>query len=122
MKKHLNTQSVANELRGSSLFFQKPAAAPSPISAPPPSGERAVATEDQRPSRTGRTPRSPRTPDHPRRRVTRRHAFDIYDDQLAALRRRSMQDRLSGGVGSMSQMVREALDRFIREAEGTGSD
>jgi hypothetical protein len=120
MKKQLNTQSVANELRGSSLFFQKSSEEPSPIPVPSPSDESAAATDDKRPSRTGGTPRSPRTPDRPNRRVTKRHAFDIYDDQLASLRRLSMQDRLNGGVGSMSQMVREAIDRFIGDEAEEG--
>jgi len=112
MKKHLNIESVATELRDASLFFRKPAEASSPPPAPSPAVEQITARDDKRPSRTGR---APRTPDRPTRRVTRRHAFDIYYDQLASLRRLSMADRLNGGVGSMSQMVRAALDRFIGE-------
>jgi hypothetical protein len=115
MKKHLNIDSVATELRDASLFFRKPVEAPSAPPAPSPAVARIAARDDKRPSRTGSTPRPPRTPDRPTRRVTRRHAFDIYDDQLASLRRLSMADRLNGGAGSMSQMVRDALDRFLGE-------
>jgi hypothetical protein len=54
----------------------------------------------------------------PVRRQTRRHAFDFYDDQIERLRGLSMQDRLQGGDGSMSRMVREAIDQFLKAEEG----
>jgi hypothetical protein len=126
MKKHLDTDAVANELQGASLFFRQPAASPTP---PPPA---APVAEEQRPSpesvvaqtepvvrppRTEGSGGTPRSPVRTGRRFTRRHAFDIYDDQLAALRQLALEERMDGGVGSMSQMVREALDRFIASAK-----
>jgi hypothetical protein len=42
-----------------------------------------------------------------------RHGFEIYQDQLEDLRQIALQDRMAGEVGSMSQMVREALDHII---------
>ena len=45
----------------------------------------------------------------------KRHPFEIYWDQYESLQRLAMEDRLRGGVGSMSQMVRDALDRLITE-------
>ena len=44
-----------------------------------------------------------------------RHAFDIYQDQYEALLELSLEERREGGTGSMSAMVREALDKFITE-------
>ncbi len=54
------------------------------------------------------------------RRVLKRHAFESYEDQLAALKRFSLDDQLSGLSGSMSDMVRTAVDRFIAERTRTG--
>jgi len=42
-----------------------------------------------------------------------RHPFEVYQDQLEDLRHLALEDRMRGGAGSMSLMVREALDRLI---------
>jgi hypothetical protein len=47
-----------------------------------------------------------------------RHAFEIYHDQYQSLVRLAAEERIAGGVGSMSQMVRAALDRLIAERNG----
>jgi hypothetical protein len=47
------------------------------------------------------------------RPVRYRHAFDIYQDQYESLLDLSLDERRQGGTGSMSAMVREALDQFI---------
>jgi hypothetical protein len=44
-----------------------------------------------------------------------RHPFDIYHDQYESLKELALQDRMQGGEGSMSAMVREALDAFIEK-------
>jgi hypothetical protein len=54
----------------------------------------------------------------PRRKIKTRHPFDIYEDQLEELRKLSMEDRMQGGFGSMSAMVREALDAYIAKKRG----
>jgi hypothetical protein len=51
----------------------------------------------------------------PKRVMKQRHPFDIYHDQYDALRALATEDRKQGGFGSMSAMVREALDTFIAE-------
>lgn len=48
-----------------------------------------------------------------RRPIKQRHPFDIYEDQLESLRALALEERKQGGVGSMSAMVRSALDTFI---------
>ena len=48
-----------------------------------------------------------------KRVMKQRHPFDIYQDQYDALRTLAMEERKQGGVGSMSAMVREALDTLI---------
>ncbi len=44
-----------------------------------------------------------------------RHPFEVYQDQLEDLRQLALEERMRGEIGSMSLMVREALDRLIAE-------
>ena len=48
-----------------------------------------------------------------RRKIKPRHPFDIYEDQDEMLRKLAVEDRMRGGTGSMSAMVREAIDDYI---------
>jgi hypothetical protein len=48
-----------------------------------------------------------------KRKMKQRHPFDIYNDQYDELKQLALEDRMRGGAGSMSAMVREALDDFI---------
>lgn len=50
--------------------------------------------------------------------MKQRHPFDIYHDQYDALKELALEDRKQGGIGSMSAMVREALDKYIAEKRG----
>jgi hypothetical protein len=52
-------------------------------------------------------------PEANKRPVKPRHGFDIYWDQYEALVKWSNDEKLQGGTGSMSRMVREALDDYI---------
>jgi hypothetical protein len=70
---------------------------------------RKAAIEPVRPS--GRTPVLPVQG----RRTMRRHPFEIYDDQYPTLRSISLEEKIQGGLGSMSAMVREAIDAFIEK-------
>ena len=129
MKKRLDTETITNELKGASLFFQRARQDPahdSPAPVPPPVLDSSGTNQDSPrhverivtpPLPEGTPVRGvpPEPPVRPVRRHVRRHAFDIYDDQLDSLRKLAMTERISGGLGSMSQMVREALDRYIKE-------
>ncbi len=53
-----------------------------------------------------------------RRKIKSRHPFDIYEDQVDQLKQLSLEDRMRGGVGSMSAMVREALDDYFAKVKG----
>ena len=44
-----------------------------------------------------------------------RHPFELYMDQLDRLRGLAEDQRRRGEPGSMSKMVRDAIDRFIQE-------
>ncbi|SRR5581483_6944824 len=48
-----------------------------------------------------------------KRKIKKRHPFDIYEDQLEALKKRSIEEQMQGGIGSQSAMVREALDDYL---------
>jgi hypothetical protein len=44
-----------------------------------------------------------------------RRGFEWYEDQLVALKRLSLQEQMEGRSGSMSEMVREALDEYLKK-------
>src|SRR5687768_10290404 len=54
----------------------------------------------------------------PRRKIKPRWPFDIYVDQIEELRKLSLEERMQGGTGSMSAMVREAIDAYIAKKRG----
>jgi hypothetical protein len=55
------------------------------------------------------------SPHHKKRVMKQRHPFDIYQDQYDALVQISKAERMQGGTGSMSAMVRGVLDKLIAE-------
>jgi hypothetical protein len=62
--------------------------------------ERANAPTDQRPNG---------------KRIITRNSFEIYEDQMGSLRTLSYQEKMEGKLGSMSGMVREAIDDYLRK-------
>jgi hypothetical protein len=61
-----------------------------------------------------------RTPVRPNgKRIITRNSFEIYEDQMDALRKRSFQEKLEGKLGSMSQMVRDAIDAYLKDKPST---
>ena len=116
MRKQLNVDRIQSELRGGSAFFPGYQGGPSP--APP-----VEASEPEVSERSGEkaNDRSPgrsfaRTPVRdPARRIITRNSFEIYEDQMEALRKLSFQEKLAGQVGSMSAMVRAAIDAYLEE-------
>jgi hypothetical protein len=119
MKKQLNVDRIQSELRGGSAFFPGYQGRPSP--APP-----VPASEPQEPQLSEQSGKKAndrsvgrsfaRTPVRdPARRIITRNSFEIYEDQMEALRKRSFQEKLAGQVGSMSAMVRAAIDAYLEE-------
>ena len=47
------------------------------------------------------------------RGVVVRRGFDYYEDQLAALKKLSLHEQIEGRDGSMSRMLRDALDDYL---------
>jgi hypothetical protein len=51
----------------------------------------------------------------PKRVMKERWPVNIYHDQYESLKDLAAEERKQGGMGSMSQMVREAIDKLIAE-------
>jgi hypothetical protein len=116
MKKQLNVDRIQSELRGGSAFFPGYRGSASP--APPVAASEPQASEQPDGRANDRSPgRSfARTPvRQPARRIITRNSFEIYEDQMDALRRRSFQEKMAGKVGSMSAMVRAAIDTYLTD-------
>jgi hypothetical protein len=126
MKKKLNTEGIANELAGASLFFAPSNRAEKKSVADTPLPEKPVIQEEREKQKD--TPYPPYgvppvrdvrpvlpVPPTKKRVMKQRHPFDIYQDQYEELQRLALEERKQGGIGSMSAMVREAIDRLIAE-------
>lgn len=131
-KKRLDIESIANELQGASLFFPRRAetkpegqqATPQPVTPQPQTKDASSRRSPERPNErtTERTPASSnaRTPERlPRRRV-RRYSFEFYEDQIGRVKRMALEDQLRGGSLNMSEIVREAVDRYLAHLGKTG--
>jgi hypothetical protein len=113
MKKSLDTTEITNELEGASLYFKrareekqqsndaadKPALAQTNQGVPVPVAPYGV----------------PRTPVPPRRVIKQRQPFDIFEDQYRELKQIADSERTLGLPGSMSRMVREAIDQYLKK-------
>ena len=49
------------------------------------------------------------------RREFIRRGFEWYADQLRALKKLSLEEQMEGKTGNMSQMVRDALDDYLKK-------
>jgi hypothetical protein len=133
MKKKLNVDSIQSELRGGSAFFPGYKSAESPT---PPlektsqvdildssSKESKPAIHDQhlegvpppvpQPVRVPVPPALPLVP-KVKRPIRQRQPFDIYEDQYEQLKKIADAERNFVNGRGMSQMVREALDLYLR--------
>ena len=124
MKKKADEQAIMSELRRGSVFF--PPAAETAEAAAPDATEpvdRPV-TMANAPAAGASLPEPPPV-DRPAlrtegRRKKKRHPFEFYEDQLSTLKQWSLEEQLQGGEGSMSEMVREAVDAYIaKRRDGT---
>ncbi len=95
--------------------IRKPATTPLPQPSTQPATEQQGKTEradGEPPVRTyARTP--------VRRQLTR-YAFEFYQDQVEELRLISLEEKMQGGKGSMSEMVRAAIDAYLTQKKRTG--
>ena len=60
-----------------------------------------------------------RTPERSNVRRTRRRAsYELFTDQIEAIQRMALEDKLQGGTGNQSEMVREAIDAYLTKKRG----
>src|SRR5690348_11951047 len=118
MKKQLNVDLVQNELRGGSAFFpgyngsgSEDTLPPSPAPVETPTLSKPTQPETVVPERSNARP--PVRPNG--KRIITRNSFEIYEDQMDSLRKLSFQDKMNGKIGSMSAMVRDAIDAYLKE-------
>jgi hypothetical protein len=121
MSKKLNITAITNELEGSAFF---PGKTPSPLSPPPQPVTRSKSPEEVKvdvittPPIESKTQIPERanapTPQRPNgKRIITRNSFELYEDQMDSLRKLSYQEKMEGKLGSMSGMVREAIDTYL---------
>src|SRR4051812_41432201 len=117
MKKQLNTTALTNELAGASAFFPsyKKNDSPTPQVAEVPV---TIAPQNQQQQSDQPTPEraNARTPVRSNtKRIITRNSFEIYEDQMDSLRELAYREKREGRIGSMSAMVREAVDSYLKE-------
>jgi hypothetical protein len=117
MRKKLNSDAIANELAGGSAFFPnyEGDASPAPQGRVVADLTRVAEELDHPNDRTGARSNA-RTPVRSLgKRIITRNSFEVYEDQMEALRRLAFREKMDGKVGSMSAMVRGAIDAFLKE-------
>ena len=138
MKKQLNVDQIQSELRGGSAFFPGYKSDQPPTSPPEERSEKApkvtprkktVPTTESTNSQgvllgephgvpygvlEGVPPAVPLIPKKPKRPIRQRQPFDIYQDQYEALKQIATAERGFENGRSMGQMVREAIDGYLK--------
>ena len=54
-----------------------------------------------------------------RRRGVRRASYELFTDQIDEIRRLSLEISFQGGKGNQSELVREALDKYLEQKRKT---
>src|ERR1700730_2845395 len=96
------------------------------IQKPKPSTEMKAVPSERPMTPTGQrvmtpTPQDLKTPTGQRvngSRVIKRHSFEFYQDQVEALQRLALEEKMQGGKGNQSEMVREAVDVYLHKRKG----
>ena len=115
MKKKLNIDTITNELEASAFFAHKK---PQTEQRKP---EPAMPLPAQAEAKHEETAPPPVRPNErtPVRRAITRYAFEFFQDQIETLRKISLEEKQRGEKGSMSEMVREAIDMYIAKRNNT---
>ena len=116
MAKKLNITAITNELEESAFFpsNKKPVVSPTPL----PTVEESKPSEVIEPPIKAKTHLTEQanavtTPRPNGKRIITRNSFEIYEDQMDSLRKLSYQEKMEGKLGSMSSMVRQAIDNYL---------
>ncbi|MFD3473041.1 hypothetical protein ACFWWM_43390 [Streptomyces sp. NPDC058682] len=106
MNKTLDANTITSELEGSSFFPKKNSGSLDGLILQPKQGP---------PDRPNDRP----TVREDSRRIITRNSFETYEDQMDSLREIAYLEKREGKVGSMSAMVREAIDDFLVKKKRT---
>jgi hypothetical protein len=93
---------------------QEQAAVPQqqPVSTP----AQPIQQQPERPNASTPQRSNARTPERvTTKRIITRNSFEVYEDQMDSLRDRSYREKRAGKIGSMSAMVREAIDAYLKK-------
>jgi len=105
-KPKLNEDALRSELSESRFFQRQPVVPEAPSE--PHASVRAVESSISE---------DPRTPVRPSVRTLTRMPFEIFRDQHATLKQWSLEEQARGERGSMSEMVRAAIDAYIAKRQ-----
>ena len=111
MSKKLNIEAITNDLEGSAFFLTQKTAlpledkTPSDVGVPPPVPHTVPRT----------VPRSVPLIPKVKRPIRQRQPFDIYEDQYQRLKTIADSEKDFVNGRGMSQMVREAIDKYLRD-------
>ena len=117
MNKKLDISGITNDLEGSA-FFPARHSAPTPVSEQTPLSAPTDAPHSLPPQVNAPQPERPhaRTMERPNgKRIITRNSFEIYEDQMDSLRKLSYHEKMEGKLGSMSQVVRTAIDEYLHK-------
>jgi hypothetical protein len=134
MKKQLNVDLIQSELRGGSAFFPGYKSDQSPTSPPEERSKKAPKVTPRKKTVSeventdsqgvplgvlegipeGVPPVVSLIPKKPKRPIRQRQPFDIYEDQYQALKKIATAERAFENGRSMGQMVREAIDAYLK--------
>ena len=100
VQQELEKASHISELHEQSVFFKQPHNAERPN------------------ARTGHDSNAPTNERSNERRVIKRASYELFADQIEAIRRIALEDKMQGGKGNQSEMVRAAIDEYLQQKRG----
>ncbi len=96
-----------------SPFFTPPAVDSHPVKTSSAPNDRTVDATERPNGRTVYSSERPNDRTVSSERKTVRHSFEFYADQIQAIRKLRAQKELAGEPVSLSEMVRDAVDRYL---------
>ncbi len=133
-KKKIDVSKVTSSLRGESVFFPTKNDLPAPNQAGEPIENKESAREpalqvsltpsiqevkdtriqdSKHTSTQGHMDTSMQVPKYSRPKKT--HTYELFIDQVRAVQRLALEDKLHGGEGNQSKIVREAIDEYLKK-------
>lgn len=120
MTKKLHIESITSELEGS-VFFPRKATVkqeePNPTPLPEKQQNTQLVSQERQQNRAISERVNTRSTVRKKKRIITRNSFEIYEDQMDSLRKLSLGEKMEGRPGSMSAMVRDAIDTYLQKKD-----